>query len=800
MADIDMEVDTAHTPTLGGHVDEDLIDYEDDIPAEGKDGQTYEQQHVTQGDGDVGANDAVDTALGASEFQGPREPDALDMGNSVEEPHDDLSTSIPGESALDNLDDGDYLEHGEGEAGNEAEEEVSVPQANDHSEIHEIDFGYGEEEQHHEASLADLESTTGGQEAHLAQDGEQPAGTDETAAIQTENEEQAHTEPVEIGATNDDDGDAPAPVQPHTHDDDEITWEDGNAKDEHETDQVDVAEEAEGGQHDEAGAQGDEPEVHAELETGDDVATADQTPTEPDEPHFPAITVQYKGEEFPLISQTSEGFFNEDSVLDESIEALLSLFRAELLNEIPSEEELVFQVDELGLEYAEVCIVQHICLHFAAPANVWYQSYPRDSLSHVTLRQILEIFDLLVKNQDPDSSRALYTYLFTKPSTTKRFESLVDSAAAGRGLDEVMHLFESPMPHSTHVADTAHVEDGYQELDEYESLDDDDKAEDAQENGEEAEEEEEYADDLDGHGIAHGDPNAEDAGATGKHDWDVDEGEAESSPGEGAAQNLDAAASETVAEGAEVTGEYPCPLTNPWTTGGGAAAILKPGTDELIPGNQVDDGSNEGGLVDTAQQEGHFHVDESLTGEQLAGNDAVNESTVSSTENTAKNDDSTLDALLDTQTQASTDFLGQAGSANGHAEDDAFADIDWQDPSVDDDVVSNSSMGANKRSHANDELDTTDGKGMLTPQRLAGQLADSRRRHQASTLLSHDSPDLTGHDGYDRRLAHFNPLAVWRTAGNVDSTVRRTCLLSGMAHRQCSLADASLGHDGRIRI
>lgn len=37
------------------------------------------------------------------------------------------------------------------------------------------------------------------------------------------------------------------------------------------------------------------------------------------------------------------------------METLLAGFRDELVNEIAHEDELVFQVDELGLEFAEVC-------------------------------------------------------------------------------------------------------------------------------------------------------------------------------------------------------------------------------------------------------------------------------------------------------------------------------------------------------------------------------------------------------------------------------------------------------------
>ncbi|KAK7403259.1 hypothetical protein QQX98_010993 [Neonectria punicea] len=164
---------------------------------------------------------------------------------------------------------------------------------------------------------------------------------------------------------------------------------------------------------------------------------------------FPAITVQYKGDEFPFFSNGSDGFFTETSILDETVEKLLSGFRDELANEIAHEEELVFQVDELGLEFAESCL--------------------RDSLSSVTLRQILEIFDLLVKNQDPDSSRTLYTYLFTRPCASKRLESLIESATAGKGLDEVIHLFESPVRAAASALETNTADGNDERLDDFDS-------------------------------------------------------------------------------------------------------------------------------------------------------------------------------------------------------------------------------------------------------------------------------------------------------------------------------------------
>ncbi|KAF5017951.1 hypothetical protein F66182_10098 [Fusarium sp. NRRL 66182] len=180
---------------------------------------------------------------------------------------------------------------------------------------------------------------------------------------------------------------------------------------------------------------------------------------------FPAITVQYKGDEFPLFSTTANGFFADTSVLDEPLEKLLAGLRSELENEIAEDDDLVFQVDELGLEVAEVRKPTNLDREVADGIK---QTTQGELMSNVTFRQVLEIFDLLVKNQDPDGSRTLYTYLFTKPNTEKRLESLIESAMAGKGLDEVIHLFQSPMPAGTSMLETGiTIDDVHEELDNF---------------------------------------------------------------------------------------------------------------------------------------------------------------------------------------------------------------------------------------------------------------------------------------------------------------------------------------------
>lgn len=71
---------------------------------------------------------------------------------------------------------------------------------------------------------------------------------------------------------------------------------------------------------------------------------------------YPTITVQYKGDTFPCFSHGSEGFFTDVKILDSTIDAVLAGFRAELHTELSADDDLVFQIDEVGLEFTEVSL------------------------------------------------------------------------------------------------------------------------------------------------------------------------------------------------------------------------------------------------------------------------------------------------------------------------------------------------------------------------------------------------------------------------------------------------------------
>ncbi|RSL44182.1 hypothetical protein CEP53_011347 [Fusarium sp. AF-6] len=507
MTEIEMDIDMAKPGGLGGHVDDDIIDFDTDmLDQHDQHDQEPENRDVNTEAMDRDMQGGIDTANHeAYETNGYMSEDVDFDLHDVEETTHDLGRDVDETTVLQKQASENQAETSTGstqevvdhiEISNEADNQTQDVQ-DDHASAHEIDYEVEDhveqqepqkelqdqsaEEPHEgvsadrlEASDADaatgdavddthhLEDVT---EAHEQETQAEPA--DQARRQESiQNEDEKHEQET---APDDHEAAALGSAEDAAADNiEEADYEDGDQyDDEHSADHEETAthdaeaghgdvehvEDAEHITYDQTEVDVDEhPEGETvDLEHDDHSTTGDDSAAKP-ETEFPTITVQYKGDEFPLFSATSDGFFTDTSILDETLEKLLAGLRSELENEIAEDDELVFQVDELGLELAE--------------------STQGELMTNVTFRQIVEIFDLLVKNQDPDGSKTLYTYLFTKPNTEKRLESLIESAAAGKGLDEVIHLFESPMPVAS-LMETDNAVDGlHEELDGFDSPED----------------------------------------------------------------------------------------------------------------------------------------------------------------------------------------------------------------------------------------------------------------------------------------------------------------------------------------
>ncbi|RCI13682.1 hypothetical protein L249_7974, partial [Ophiocordyceps polyrhachis-furcata BCC 54312] len=169
-------------------------------------------------------------------------------------------------------------------------------------------------------------------------------------------------------------------------------------------------------------------------EGGNSVEPGDATDTMTDRfAHLPIIWVQYKAQDYPFFSLSTDGFFTDDDILKQPMRDVLHGFRLELSTEIEADDELVFQVDKLGLEFSE--------------AGKPFHSSPDDALSEICMQELLSIFEMLLHNQDPDSDpsgRAMYTFLFTRPNAMKRFLTLKELSVDGTGLLDAMYSFQPP--------------------------------------------------------------------------------------------------------------------------------------------------------------------------------------------------------------------------------------------------------------------------------------------------------------------------------------------------------------------
>ncbi|KAM0285316.1 hypothetical protein ACHAQH_001505 [Verticillium albo-atrum] len=170
-----------------------------------------------------------------------------------------------------------------------------------------------------------------------------------------------------------------------------------------------------------------DPNADAEVMIADSSAASLDTPEEEDA-EMPVVTVLWHGVEYPLFynSAGSEGrdcFFHDLSVLHCKMEELLASLRRVLADDVADSDELVLQVEELGLEFAE-------------------SSHP-DHFSEITFGSILQVFDHLVKNKDPEAKRPMYALLITRPSCSKRWSSLIEDAWNGKNIEEISYSFHS---------------------------------------------------------------------------------------------------------------------------------------------------------------------------------------------------------------------------------------------------------------------------------------------------------------------------------------------------------------------
>ncbi|KAI9167372.1 LOW QUALITY PROTEIN: glutamic acid-rich protein [Paramyrothecium foliicola] len=712
----EMESDASHHLNFGTDLDEDLITYESDVADrhELENDVTWNQQPLDNNvevdeelflDAGFNPEDADQEDGTEIEPQEPTDPPlqpsspventqesstdvAQDQGSVMEDERERQNAKAEeSDNEHDSKDgDGEPIDFfAPGDQGGELLEDgvntnmPSVDEVEGTADFdHEIDYDHNEPEEKH--------FSDNGESLNPADDG--GSGVDSTDTHPTVSEKDH--------SSNQQDS---APTDTASGENEEITWEEGGAiitnagstaeesqPDVHETTDLGHEVEVDNGQDEdrtEAVEQMDEDgsgnEHYSEVGSDqrhhaatDSVLGDASVHSDSEHQDFPAITVQYKGDEFPFFSSSADGFFAEAAVLDDDMKSLMAGFRAELANEIATDEELIFQVDELGLEFSESSL--------------------NEALSGITLRQILEVFDLLVKNQDPDSSRVLYTYLFTRPSTSKRFEFLVESATAGKGLDEVIHLFASPMPHGNRVvAEATRAEDNYDHnLDIYESAEDMKETEhtDLEEN-DDNQATEEF--DTTGHEDLQTQANRDDQ--DGAHQDSQTPASATHQQTDIVETGLTDAEPESVPNDTQELGHTQSKL--------GANISLE--SDDNLSGAQNHEGIELAGHNDDHSPDKEAEVDIASSEAGLAPEIAIETSTTNTLDENA--DAESLAADVDLDFTADPE-IAQEGL-------DELAEIDWRHEADDLDAPGDTLPGAGKRPRADDELSIDDDKAIM---------------------------------------------------------------------------------------
>ncbi|EXK37653.1 hypothetical protein FOMG_08302 [Fusarium oxysporum f. sp. melonis 26406] len=740
MTEIEMDIDMAK-PVLDGKIEDDFIDFDTDMVDSNHDLQknddnlesmdremqededavnheAYETNGITGEDVDFDLHDVEDTANSPEhvDYEVTEAPELGTQGpiQTAQPPDEDVPENEEKVEILDEI-----IVHGDA---------VS----DDHESTHEIDYEFednAESEDSHQdektaaASRATRSEPNGTAGAAEEQDDHEPEN-DATATgqelsdhtgdennISSHNdqneprdpkEEEAEPDEVATGEAEAEDVKADEYNVENTHasgDNDEIhDGEDANSHEETTTlasgqndETTEAVEEAEDHDYDAGEHVADAYDEHATTDTDhvDHSATGEDSNGKTDE-GFPAITVQYKGDEFPMFSTTTHGFFANTSVLDEPLEKLIAGLRSELENEIAEDDDLVLQVDELGLELVETT--------------------QGETMSNVTLRQILEIFDLLVKNQDPDGSRPLYAYLFTKPNAEKRFEYLVESATAGKGLDEVIHLFETPMTAGTSMLETAATIDGvHEELDEFDSPIDDEHHSEI----DEAENEDEY---LEGE---HANPDA--TGSEGQEfkDQEVDDHEVNSQQAnnqdghyEDDQDNINVATDTQIEISVNASA---VDLEDPETAVDSLTAADEDGLEQNARADsEIDPFANF-----ELDEEAEFNGDVAL-GENTETQDEVNVDAEPEPLHAQTNDTSTTTTLQEGEEASSFNVdLGVASATVETAEksktdDDDLDEIDWRDEHEPEDQAPSTPSAAGKRARGDDDdVDAEDEQGAI---------------------------------------------------------------------------------------
>ncbi len=154
-------------------------------------------------------------------------------------------------------------------------------------------------------------------------------------------------------------------------------------------------------------------------------------------PSHQDVMVVYQSVEYALFSSSElddpDSFFlSEMSIAEKPLADFFKAIRQVIQEDLGDEDELCMAVEDLGIEADEVS-----CLRIETLDSKLTPSKQNAALLHdVTLTQILNLREKLLRNDGVESSPAPRILLGTRISFSKRFQKLTAGAAEGKGLSQ----------------------------------------------------------------------------------------------------------------------------------------------------------------------------------------------------------------------------------------------------------------------------------------------------------------------------------------------------------------------------
>ncbi|RDW84575.1 hypothetical protein BP6252_02165 [Coleophoma cylindrospora] len=170
------------------------------------------------------------------------------------------------------------------------------------------------------------------------------------------------------------------------------------------------------------------------------------------------VVVIYQTMEYALFSTSDsedpDSFFLSDmSVCDKSIAELFAALREIIVEDLADEDELCMTIEDLSLEMDEV---SDYWSPGAFASQLADDSQTSASIKNVTLQEIVNLRESLLKNDGIQTPEPLVILLGNRPNFTARLATLSSAAAAGKGLTE----FQAWEDHSEYQGEASEFEDG----------------------------------------------------------------------------------------------------------------------------------------------------------------------------------------------------------------------------------------------------------------------------------------------------------------------------------------------------